>query len=51
MRNQLDELYEKEFNYPKLRTLRSDNAKFGYKAVIILLGVVALAATWAGLNF
>jgi len=47
IRDELDRIYEEQLQYDKLKSLRLDKAKFGYKAVIILLGCVALAATWA----
>jgi cytochrome b subunit of formate dehydrogenase len=46
IRNEIEKIFEQEYNYTQLKTLRPDNAKFGYKAVIFLLGLVALAATW-----
>jgi len=49
IRNQLDSIFEKQLNYPLLKELRPDRVTFGYKAVIILLGIISLIATW--LNF
>lgn len=47
IRNQMDEIIEKDMNYPEIKNLRTDKkAKFGYKDVILLLGIVALLATW-----
>lgn len=46
IRDQLDKIFTEELNYPNIKELRPDKAKFGYKAVILLLGVVALLATW-----
>jgi hypothetical protein len=45
IRDLLDKMFE-ELNYPQLKTLRPDKARFGYKHVILLLGLLALAATW-----
>jgi|SRR5687767_3970967 len=47
IRDELDKIYKNQLNYDKLKALSPDRAKFGYKAVIIWLGIVALAATWA----
>jgi hypothetical protein len=46
IRDQIDKIFEEELSYPQLKTLRPDKARFGYKHVILLLGLVALAATW-----
>lgn len=46
IRDQINKIFEDDLNYPQMNTLRSDGAKFGYKVVITLLGLVALAATW-----
>lgn len=46
IRDQLDKIFAEELNYPAFKELRPDKAKFGYKAVILLLGVAALLATW-----
>ena len=46
IRDEIDKIFEEEHNYTQLKTLRPDNAKFGYKAVILLLGLVALTTTW-----
>ena len=46
IRDQIDKIFEEELNYPQLKKLRPDRARFGYKDVILLLGIVALAATW-----
>ncbi|MBC7936349.1 MAG: hypothetical protein H7Y86_13445 [Rhizobacter sp.] len=47
IRNQMEAIMEKEMNYPKIKKERPDKmAKFGYKDVIILLGLVALIAIW-----
>lgn len=48
IRDQMDAIFETELNYPQLKQLRPDKARFGYLAVIILLGSAALAATWMG---
>lgn len=43
----MEAIMEKEMNYPKIKKERPDKmAKFGYKDVIILLGLVALIAIW-----
>jgi hypothetical protein len=49
IRDQVDKIFEEELNYPQLKLLRPDRAKYGYKEVIVLLGMVALAATWVDL--
>jgi len=46
IRDQIDKIFEEELDYPQLKTLRPDRAKFGYGTVIILLGLVSLASTW-----
>ncbi|MFT3982005.1 MAG: hypothetical protein QM687_16175 [Ferruginibacter sp.] len=47
IRNQMEEIIEKDMNYPEIKKLRPDKmAKFGYKDVILWLGAIALAATW-----
>ena len=46
IRDQIDKIFEEELNYLQLKTLRPDRARFGYKQVILLLGLVALVATW-----
>jgi len=46
IRDELDSIYEKQLHYDKLKSLRPDKAKFGYKAVIIWLGCIAFIATW-----
>jgi len=47
IRDQMEKIFEDELNYPQIRDLRPDKqARFGYKDVILLLGFVALAATW-----
>lgn len=48
IRDRLDEIFEMEYQYPKMKSLCPDKAKFGYTVVIILLGLVGLAATWLG---
>lgn len=48
IRDQLDAIFERELNYSHFKDLRPDRARFGYSAVIFLLGIVALAATWLG---
>jgi hypothetical protein len=44
IRDQLDKIFTEELHYPAYKELRPDKAKFGYKAVILLLGAVALLA-------
>ena len=51
VRNQIDQIFEQELKYPQLKALRPDKAKFGYKAVIALLGLVALTACWLDVIF
>ncbi len=46
IRDQLDKIFSEELNYPVYKELRPDRAKFGYNIVVLLMGVVALAATW-----
>lgn len=47
IRDQTEKIIEEEFNYPEIKKIRPDQkAVFGYKDVIILLCLVALAATW-----
>ena len=46
IRDQLDKIFAEELNYPAYKELQPDKAKFGYKVVILLLGGVALLATW-----
>jgi Na+/melibiose symporter-like transporter len=45
--DELDKIYKEQLNYDKLKFLRPDKARFGYKAVVIWLGCIAFAATWA----
>jgi Na+/melibiose symporter-like transporter len=49
IRNQMDEIFEKELKNPELKKFRPDKGKFGYKIVILLLGAVAFLATCMGL--
>lgn len=46
IRDQLESIFDKELNYPKLKELRPDKAILGYKLAILLLGSTALIATW-----
>lgn len=46
IRDQIDKIFAEELNYPAYKELRPDKARFGYKAVILLLGIVALIAVW-----
>lgn len=46
IRDELDKIFAEELSYPAYKELRPDKAKFGYKVVILLLGAVALLATW-----
>lgn len=46
IRDEMDKIFEKELNYTQFKKLRPDKARFGYKDVILLLGMVALAAAW-----
>jgi len=46
IRDELDTIYREQLKYEKLNSLRPDRAKFGYKVVIMVLGLIALAATW-----
>jgi hypothetical protein len=46
IRDQLDKIFVEELDYTAYKELRPDKAKFGYKSVILLLGAVALLATW-----
>lgn len=47
IRDELDRIYKEQLQYDKLKSLRPDRAKFGYKEVILWLGFIAIAATWA----
>jgi hypothetical protein len=47
IRDELHRIYKEKLLYDKLTTLSPDRAKFGYKAVILWLGFIAIAATWA----
>lgn len=47
VRDQIDSIFAEEINYPQLNALRPDKAKFGYKDVTLLLGLVSLVSTWA----
>lgn len=49
IRNQMDSIFEKELHYSHLKKIRPDQAIFGYKRVILLLGVAAIMGTW--INF
>lgn len=51
IRDELDKLFTEQLNYPLLNHLRPDRAKFGYKTVVILLGIVAFVATWLDVLF
>jgi hypothetical protein len=44
IRDELDALLEKEYGYSQLKTLRPDNAIFGYSTAVISLGLVTLFA-------
>lgn len=46
IRSQIDIIFKDNLEYPAYNELRPDKAKFGYKNVILLLWLVALAATW-----
>lgn len=46
IRDQLDMLFEEHINYTGLKALRPDRARFGYKMVIVLLALAALATAW-----
>lgn len=46
LRDELETIYKEQLHYDKLKSFRPDKAKFGYKAAIIWLGCIALAATW-----
>lgn len=46
VRDEIDRIFETEFKDTRMKSLRPDKAKFGYKAVILLLGSTALVATW-----
>ncbi|MBL7761831.1 MAG: hypothetical protein JNL23_00260 [Chitinophagaceae bacterium] len=46
IRDQIDKLMSEEFNYPAFKELRPDKAVFGYKHVILSLGICGLAAVW-----
>ena len=46
IRDQLDKIISEDLDYPQYLELRPDKAKFGYSTVVILMGIVALAATW-----
>lgn len=47
IRDELHRIYKEQLKYEKLTVLRPDRAKFGYKEVILWLGFIAIAATWA----
>ena len=46
LRDEIDKIFEEDFQYSALKKLRPDNARFGYAPVLILLGVVALTVIW-----
>ena len=47
IRDQLEKLIEEKMEYPDIKQVRPDKkSAFGYKQVILLLGFVAIAATW-----
>ena len=46
IRDQIDKLMTEEFNYPAFTAIRPDNAMFGYKHVVLLLGLTALLTLW-----
>ena len=46
IRDHLDKIFSEEMDFPENKDLRPDRAKFGYNSVVLLMGVVALAATW-----
>ena len=46
IRNRIYEIYESELQDTYLKSLRPDNAKFGYLTVILVLGIITLFATW-----
>jgi hypothetical protein len=48
IRDQLEQLFAEKLEYPQLKDLRPDKARFGYKHAIVLLGIVAVIATWTG---
>lgn len=46
IRDQIDILMKDDFSYPQFKELRPDKAVFGYKHVVLLLGIAALATIW-----
>lgn len=48
IRNEMEKIFEAESQNNAFQAIRPDKAKFGYKAVILSLGLVALVATWMG---
>jgi len=42
----MDEIFEEQMNYERLKEIRPDRAVFGYKIVILLLGSITVIATW-----
>ena len=46
IRDQLEKLMAEEIKYPPFKELRPDKAVFGYKLVILLLGIAALFTVW-----
>ena len=46
IRNEMDIIFEKEVGYDQFKSFRPDRSRFGYKAVILLLGAACLFAIW-----
>jgi hypothetical protein len=46
LRDELEKLFERHYQYTSLRNFRPDKARFGYAAVIIVLGAIAILANW-----
>ncbi len=46
IRDRIDDLFKYDISYTLSKELRADKSRFGYKTVILLLGSMALLATW-----
>ena len=46
IRDQLSNIFNKELKYSEFSNIRPDKTKFGYKMVLILLGITSLIAAW-----
>ncbi len=51
IRNQLETLFNENLKYHKISEIRPHEAKYGFTAVVLLLGSVAVLAVWLEIIF